>query len=365
MKELFEERAKKIAEMKSLDENAKDRAMTEEERTSFEKLESEIRELDTKIDAEKRKNTLNGFSEKVPLARDENQKNEANERASAFVASGKTQMRALLSSGTIAKPTNVGTDIAGLGEVANSIVDDVRAVALSGAGAWVEPYKDTEASAEAVTDGSEIGGTGATFKYVEISPKEWGVLDEISNQVKKLSPVDYLSAIEKSALIALREKAAALIITAIHASALAEKKTYALDATFVRSLVLGYRSIAGKGNVKLYIAQEDLATLGAVRGTNEKKPVYEIEFDAGTTTSGTIKDGGTAVQFRVLDGLTKGTQFFGQPQNVVMPMWDNYQIETDQGGDYFKRNVMGIRGLQTANVDLCAKNGMQIVSQSE
>lgn len=121
MKELFEERAKKIAEMKSLDENAKDRAMTEEERTSFEKLESEIRELDTKIDAEKRKNTLNGFSEKVPLARDENQKNEANERASAFVASGKTQMRALLSSGTIAKPTKVGTDIAGLGEVANSM----------------------------------------------------------------------------------------------------------------------------------------------------------------------------------------------------------------------------------------------------
>lgn len=365
MKKLLEERAKKIEEMKKLDETAKDRVMTEEERTQFANLENEIRVIDAKIDEEQRKAKLNGFSTQMPKMQSENNSSAENERANAFVSSGKTQMRALLSSGTIAKPTNVGTDIAGLGEVGNSIVDDVRAVALSGTGAWVEPYKDTEASAADVTDGSQIAGTGATFKYVEISPKEWGVLDEISNQVKKLSPVDYLTAIEKSALIALREKAAATIIAAIGASTLAQKKTYALDATFIRSLVLGYRSIAGKGNVKLYISQEDLATLGAVRGTSEKKPVYEIEFDAGTTTSGTIKDGGTAVQFRVLDGLEKGKQYFGQPQNVVMPMWDNYQIETDQGGDYFKRNVMGIRGLQTANVDLCAKNGMQIVSQTE
>lgn len=360
---LKEQRAKALARMKEIDSDAKERIMTEEERAEFSKLENEIRELDKKIEAEERDSAINGFSQVVPAPKPE-EENQVNERATAFVASGKTQMRAILSSGTIAKPTNTGTDIAGLGEVGDSIVDDVRAIATSGTGAWVEPYKVTDSSAEDVADGNEIGGTGATFNYVTISPTEWGVLDEISNQVRKMTPVNYEQAIQRSALIALREKAATKIIAAIKASTLTEKKTYALDATFIRSLVLGYRSIAGKGNVKLYISQEDLATLGAVRGTNEKKPVYEIEFDAGTTTSGTIKDGGTAVQFRVLDGLAKGTQYFGQPQNVVMPMWDNYQIETDQGGDYFKRNVMGIRGLQTANVDLCAKNGMQVIAQT-
>lgn len=364
MKTLYEERAKKLARMKELDENAKDRALNEEERKEFTELENEVRTLDAKIDEEKRKTSLQGFSTLPPKPKADG-KDEASERAASFVASGKTEMRAILSSGTIAKPTNVGTDIAGLGEVGDSIVDDVRAIATSGTGAWVEPYKVSDATAADITDGSTIAGTGATFNYVIISPKEWGVLDEISNQVRKMTPVNYEEAIKRSALIALREMAATKIIAAIKASSLAETKQYTLDATFIRSLVLGYRSIAGKGNVKLYIGQEDLATLGAVRGTNEKKPVYEIEFDAGTTTSGTIKDGGTAVQFRVLDGLTKGTQYFGQPQNVVMPMWDNYQIETDQGGDYFKRNVMGIRGLQTANVDLCAKNGMQIISQAE
>lgn len=360
---LKEQRTKSLARMKEIDGTAKERIMTEEERAEFSKLENEIRELDKKIEAEERESKINGFSQTVPVQKPEGE-NQTDERAASFVASGKTEMRAILSSGTIAKPTNVGTDIAGLGEIGDSIVDDVRAIATSGTGAWVEPYKVTDSSAEDVTDGDEIGGTGATFNYVSISPKEWGVLDEISNQVRKMTPVNYEAAVKHSALIALREMAATKIIAAIKASSLAETKQYTLDATFIRSLVLGYRSIAGKGNVKLYIGQEDLATLGAIRGTNEKKPVYEIEFDAGTTTSGTIKDGGTAVQFRVLDGLAKGTQYFGQPKTVVMPMWDNYQISTDQGGDYFKRNVMGIRGIQTANVDLCAKNGMQVITQS-
>lgn len=357
-------RAQKIAQMKELNEKAKDRAFTEEERKFFDTLDAEVRELTSKIEEEERNAKLAGFSQVAPLPKVDNGKDETAERAKNFVATGRTELRALLSTGTIAKPSNVDGNVVGLAEVADSIVDDVNAIALRGTGSWVVPYKATNAAAADVTDGSEIGGTGATFKYVTIVPQEWGVLDEISNQVRKMTPVAYEAAIQQAALIALRETASEKIVSAIAASSLADKKTYALDATFIRKLVLGYRSIVGRGNVKLYIAQADLATLGAVRGTNEKKPVYDIEFDAGTTTSGVIKDGGTAVQFRVLDKLESGTQYFGQPGTIDMPMWDNYVISTDQGGDYFKRNVMGIRGIQTANADLVAKGGMQIVSQA-
>lgn len=364
----IEERAMLISEMKEMNgkASAEKRSFTEDETKAFAEKEAAVRSLTAEIEAEERAAKLKGFSTATPpTTRGDGQTGAGDEqRAEAFARSGKMEMRALLSTGTIAKPVNTGTDIAGLGEVGYSIVDDVKAVATTGTGTWVEPYKVTDATAEDVTDGSAIGGTGATFNYVSISPKEWGVLDEISNQVRKMTPVNYEQAIRNSALVALHAIAAKKIISAIAASSLAQKVEHALDATYIRSLVLGFRSIAGKGGVKLYIAQEDLATLGAVRGTNEKKPVFEIEFDAGTTTSGTIKDGGTAVQFRVLDGLEKGTQYFGQPQTVVMPMWDSYAIETDEGGDYFKRNVMGIRGLQTANVDLCAKYGMQVVTQS-
>lgn len=282
-------------------------------------------------------------------------------RAREFAETGRLEMRALLSTGQIATPTNVG-GISGLSEVASGIVDDVHAIALSGVGAWRVAYKTLNAVAVAVTDGAAIGGTPSEYDYVTITPSEWGILDEISKQVSKMSPLDYQGAIENSALIALRSYAASQIVSAVKNSTLTEQVVYALDQDYLRNLRLGFRGIEGKGEVMLYIAQADLATLGRVRGTNEKRPLYTIEFENGSTTSGVLQEGGLAVRFRILDQLTAGTQLFGQPGTIDMPMWDNYTVETDEGGDYFKRNMIGIRGLQTASADLVALHGMQKVT---
>ena len=48
-----------------------------------------------------------------------------------------------------------------------------------------------------------------------------------------------------------------------------------------------------------------------------------------------------------------------------MLMWDNYEVSTDDGGDYFKRNMLGIRGLQTAGADLVVWHGMQKITQAQ
>lgn len=299
----------------------------------------------------------------VPGQGEERTLSEREARAQEFAKTGRMEVRALLSTGTIAKPSEVG-GINGLAEIASGIVDDVHAIPLTGNGSWTAAYKTAEAEAAAVTDGQTIGGTGATFNYVTISPSEWGVLDSISKQVAKMTPLDYQAEIEKSALIALRKVAADKIVYAIGHSSIAENKTsVALDADYLRKLALGFRAIEGKGDVRLYLNQADLLTLGKVRGTNEKKALYEIEFDPGTTTSGTIREGGLAVKFRVLDQLGAGVQFFGQPGAVDMPMWDNYKVETDEGGVYFQKNLIGIRGLQTANADLVAYHGMQVIAQ--
>ena len=289
---------------------------------------------------------------------------EKEQRAKEFKESGKMEFRALLASGKIAEPTKV-SGVNGLAETIGSIVDDIKAVALTGNGSYTVAYKKTEAAAADVTDGKEIGGTGATFDYVTINPAEWGITDEISNQVAKLTPVDYMDEIRRSAVIALRAKAEEKIMANVLKSTLLEKVySMALDADYLRNIVLGFKSIAGKGGVKLYINREDLITLGKVRGTNEKKALYEIKFDAGSNMTGTISEGGVAVPFSVTDQIAKGKQLFGQPQTVEMPMWDNYRIETNDGGDYFRKNMIGIRGIQTANADLCALKGMQLISQA-
>lgn len=318
-----------------------------------------------KAEAEQRANLVSkvnsGAGEVVE--RGETQMNENEERAQKLMDTGKMEVRALLSTGTIAKPTKVD-GINGLPEAENSIVDDVHAVPLTGTGAYTVAYKDTEAAAADVTDGEAIGGTGATFKYVTINPAEWGVFDEISNQVKKVSPLAYETEVRNSALISLRTEAADKIVKAILASTLLGAVTVAIDKDYLRTLTLNFKAIPGKGAPKLYLNRSDLVKVGAIRGTNEKKALYEIAFDPGTTNSGTITEGGLAVKFAVIDSLAEGTQLFGQPQTVEMPMWDNYSIETDEGGEFFKTNMVGIRGIQTANADLCAKNGMVKVTNA-
>ena len=291
---------------------------------------------------------------------------EVESKADEFMRTGRMVMetRQLLSTGHIAKPTQVG-GINGMAASAADIVDDVHAFVLNGVGTWRAAYQATGAAAAAVTEGQAVGGTGATFNYVDINPAEWGILDEISKQVKKQSPLDYQGAIEDSAVSALRDFASAKILTAVQASSLKQAIfSRALDQNFLRNTVLGFRPIKGKGACKLYISQADLATLGAVRGTNEKKALYEITFTDETNTAGTIKEGGMAVSFRIIDGLTTGTQLYGQPATIDMPMWGNYAVETDEGGDYFKRNMIGIKGTQTANADLVALHGMQVIKQA-
>ena len=53
---------------------------------------------------------------------------------------------------------------------------------------------------------------------------------------------------------------------------------------------------------------------------------------------------------------------YGQPQAIAMPMWGSYEVSTDEGGDYFKRNMMGIRGLQTAGVGITKLKAIQIIN---
>lgn len=294
-------------------------------------------------------------------SKEESAMNETEERAKALVETGHLEIRALLSTGQIASPTKAA-GVNGLADEQGSIVDDVNAVPLTGNGAYTVAYQKTASKAAEVTDGSEIGGEEAEFDYVTINPQEWGIVGSVSKQLEKVSPLAYLQAMEKSALAALRATAEAKVIDAVLKSELLGAETAALNADYLRTIVLSHKSIAGKGGVKLYLNREDLITLGKVRGTNEKRALYEIKFNNGSNVNGMIIEGGLAVPFSVSDNLTAGTQLFGQPKTIEMPMWDNYKIETDNSV-YFTKNLTAFRGVQTANADLCAMHGMKKITQ--
>lgn len=378
LKKFIEEKADEFDEIvKKIEADPEDDEGTEEEKSASidelteraENVLAEKREAmdalaEIRAEAEKRERTRLVKAGKIPTREiGGKMESERDQAAKRFADSGRMEIRQLLSTGKIATPRAVG----GIGEIAPSetgIVDDVNAIPLTGNGTYRAAYKKTDAAAADVTDGAAVAGTASTYDYVDINPAEWGVLDEISQQVAKMTPLDYQAAVANSAVNALRATASAKIVAAIEASDLTEAVTVALDQDYLRALTLGFHAIPGKGNACLYIGHEDIATLSKVRGTGEKRPLYEFKFDEGTTTSGVISEGGLATRFRILPTLAKGKQIFGQPGTVDMPMWGDYSVETDQAGDYFKRNMIGIRGLQTAGAGLVCYHGLQIVSQA-
>lgn len=269
----------------------------------------------------------------------------------------------LISSGKLATPTAVSQNLSELPTSVSSIVDDVDVIDATGTGTWRFPYRKTDAVAATKTEGAAAGGTAGTFDFVDISPASEAVLDEISNQVKKQSPVLYQASVQNNAYLALRRKAKAMITNKIVASNLTEAKTYALDANYVRSVVLGFGSDESVGGgTKLYIRKEDLADLGKIRGTNEKKPVFDITYT--DENNGIIKDGGLALPFSINSTLTKGQQLYGQPKAAKLLLWGDYEVSTDDGGDYFKRSMLGIKGEVTAGADLTVYHGFQLISNS-
>ncbi len=294
------------------------------------------------------------------------------ERAKTLKETGRMEIRQLLAAGTLT-PTAVKQEIGELPEVMSSIVDDVNAFSLDGrAGAWAYAYRNEDGKAAKVTDGAKIEGTAGSFEKGEITPETWGILDEISNQVKWFTPLQYEASIRNNSYLALRRYAKRKITETIVSSEMADKNiTIAIDEKFLRALVLGFNADESVGGgAKLYLTKSTLAKIGAIRGEQEKKPVFEIEFS--DENNGTIKDGGLSVNFSILSDLGDKTitglesaedaMIYGQMKSVDMPLWGNYTIETDEGGGYFARNMMGIRGLQAAGVGIVRKHTVQVIN---
>lgn len=282
-----------------------------------------------------------------------------------FDRSGGEHRSLLVSSGKLATPKAVLDEIGGLPAGTSGILEDVHIIDATGTGSWEFPYKTADAKAADHTEGEKYAGTGATFDKVTAQPTNWGVLDSVSNQVPLMTDVAYANEVQVSALMALYATAESKILAKLAASELLEKRAeVAIDANYLRSVVLGYKPVKGKGPCVMYLSREDLSALGAVRGTSEKKPLYEISFDNEENTSGVIKEGGTATRFRICDDLEAGTQYYGQPRNIKVPIWGDYNVRTDESGHYFDEGMMGIRADVTADAVLAAKNGMAQIKQA-
>ncbi len=320
-------------------------------------LEQEETELRKKMDIASRLKT-----QPVEIARTTV---EAEARARAFVETKKTSISVeetrsgiskratTVSGGTLATPTGV-SGINDMNNGESAIIDMIRVENCEGMGSNKVAYVSAGMTASVQTEGSAINsGTASdpTFGYVSITPTNLGVFSQITKQAKKQSPLQYEAKTKKLALQALRKKATASVIVAkLQASTLVDDQTATLDASdkgklgadTLRKLVLAYGGDEFSGGQGvLFLNKTDLVALGDIRGTNEKKAVYEIIPDANPNT-GIIKDGGMSVRYCICSALTacagteqsssaaQRTMFYGDPMNFELDLFSNYEVRVSE-----------------------------------
>lgn len=292
-----------------------------------------------------------------------------------FVISGAEQRAIILNGGHIATPTKVSgiNDIPG---VVSSIVDMVTVEDCTGMDSDKVAYQVTEATASAVTEGVAPTTSEPTFNYVTISPSVWGLMAYVGEQIRNQSPLDYESKVINEVRKALRKKAAEKIKDAVYGSELADElQMTAIGADTLRKIAFNYSADSiVDGNAVLFLNKTDLIAFGDVRGTNEKKAVYEITADPANPNTGTIKDGGLTVKYCILPDCTaltgttnssttatKPTMFYGNPYNIKLDLFGGMKVGVSE--DYkFAEGLLSVRGTASFGVGMVVSKGMMLIS---
>nr|DAP20108.1 MAG TPA: major capsid protein [Caudoviricetes sp.] len=305
------------------------------------------------------------------------------ERAKKFASTKRTsiattQLRAaLVSSGKLATPTAVSGINDTIGAKHSSIIDLVKIVDCGGMGSNKVAYIDTDANAAAEqTEGSAATAKETTFGYVEITPKTLATYAQISEQAKNQTPLQYEAKVQEQALISLRKAAVKLVISKLKASALNKAVTASvssakkgiLDENTLTDFLLEYggdESVVGEA--VLFLNKKDLRAIGKIRGTQDKKKVYEIVPDGSNPNIGIIKDGGLSVKYCICSELAAcvdtaqgsaaiPTMFYGNPQCLELDLFTDYQVKVSE--EFAFTSLMDtILGSVSLGADVVAKNG--------
>lgn len=306
------------------------------------------------------------------------QVNANEERAKAFAASHKmtidnkeARAAVLVGGGTIAQPVGV-SGINGTFPAVSSIVDMVKIVDASNMGGGYKiAYQITDAAAAKHTEGGDIAESEPTFGLLTVTAEDVALVSYISNKVRRQSPLTYEQKVRESAMTALRRHASKKIVDALAASTITEAlEITAIDATTLRKIALtlgGDEAVVG--SAVLMLNKADLIAFGDVRGTNEKKAVYEITPDASNPNTGIIKDGGLSVKYVInnncpaLSGAGTGKcMFYGNPQAIELPLFGDYEVATSE--DYkFGQDMLTVRGTASMGAAMGIYKGFVAVAK--
>ena len=305
-----------------------------------------------------------------------------------------------LVSGSIVQPIGAGVEVRdNLGYT--SLIDIVRTMDMTGLGGWEEPYATAYQSTDQGTPASEAGtartASDPGFAISPIKPYEVSVTSFVDRNIARLSPAVYMQKVQSLAFRALRNKIAALIlkgdsegthvmygmtngtnkagssiITTVNATV--DTGYGKIDDQLLNSLYFGYgNDYEAGGNAMLFLNKTDLKAWGTLRGTYDKRRLFDINPLPGDANRGTIADGGMIVQYLLdpnltaVDGTAQAASsgadklccVYGDPLNYLLGLFGEYTIRVDESVKAIER-MYAILGDATVGGNVIVKDGFVV-----
>lgn len=399
LKRLIESKQAREAELKESIKTAENAEQVRSLAADLETVQTEIREAQAQLDSmeSSEKQEQRGFNPLAAFGITNKTGEEAERRAKMFAESGEmtiegAEARAiLLSTGTLAKPTKAS----GINDAQNtvsSIIDQVRVEDATGMAEDKEAYVKSIQSADMATDGTASATSDPVFRTAAIKPFLIDTLTYVSREIRKQTNVKYAEKVQELAMQALRTKAAKLIIggngstepygivNAVNTESVPETiydtltvSEATIDEKTLRKIVFAYGGNENIGsNAVLYLNKADLIAFGDVRGTNEKKAVYEIIPNGSNPNTGILKDGGLSVPYCIssqctaLSASVKGssqikTMIYGDPTNYKLDLFGDYEVRVSE--DYkFGERMLAILGEVMLGGNITVDKGFVVVT---
>ena len=282
-----------------------------------------------------------------------------------FLPQSAVEKSVTLATGTLAQPTGAGTNIRDpLGNGVGAIIDQVYVQDLTGMSAFLEPYVISELDAKGAKVATAAGtartaSSDPTFGVAKIAPYELTTTSYVDRNIGRLTPANYYAKVFAMAIRALRRSTVKMIFNGdgqatnemfgiktaknVAGNAIyATKEVSAVDADLLTELMFAYGGdeMLG-GSCRLYLNKADLLALGKLRGTNEKRRLFDIVPDAGNPNTGTIREGGTIVPYSIASDLTAltgadatsaavQTMAYGDPMNYELGLFGDYTVRVDE-----------------------------------
>lgn len=338
-------------------------------------MNDEIKDLEDLVREQDRK-----FMEKAPDPAEERDKAEERgnqlmkglevkfsplEVAKALFVPKPVEKAVTLATGTLAQPTGAGSTIRdALGYGVGAIIDQVYVQDLTGMAAYLEPYVISEPDAQGAKVSTAAGtartaSADPTFGVAKISPYELTTTSYVDRNIARLTPANYYAKVFNMAMKAMRRDTVKMIFNGdgqatndmfgiktaknvAGANIFATLNVSAVNEDLLTELMFAYGGDEELGgNCRLYLNKKDLQAIGKIRGTNEKRRLYDIVPDAANPNIGTIREGGTIVPYSISKQLTALSEptagaaaiqamVYGDPRNYELGLFGDYTVRVDE-----------------------------------